>query len=224
MAVRPTPFALVFHTLAGERFPALRDALTRADADPRDRDAFLLAPEVVQLLRDLRPDDGFGEAMDQLVAFVHHAYLWWNGGSLTLLAEGDVFARLVSPEFAGVTAESDPVLGGYVQLPQRRVWGQPVADAPHQPLDGVSLHHAPDGALRVLGIFGLHQDRLALTIVEVAGPRPPGLVRPDGTPLFAPALPGAAAAGLHSLLGGEELLELGWRARALAGAAASSVP
>jgi hypothetical protein len=224
MAVRPTPFALVFGTLAGERFPAIRDALARAGADPRDRDVFLLDGAVVQLLRDLRPDDGVGEAMDQLVAFVQHAYLWWSAGSLTLAAEGAGFERLVSADAAPpVPAEGDATLACYVELPLRKVWGKPVDTAPYEPLDGVSLHHAPGGALRVLGVFGLHEDRLALTVVEVAGARPAGLVRPDGTRLFAPALPGGDAAGLHTLVGAEELLELGWRARTLAAAGAAPV-
>ena len=36
--------------------------------------------EVVTLLRDLRPEEGLGEAMDQMVALVHHAYLTWAAG------------------------------------------------------------------------------------------------------------------------------------------------
>ena len=48
------------------------------------------------------------------------------------------------------------------------------------------------------------------------GPAAGALERPDGTPLFSPVLAGGQAAGLYSLVGREELLELGWRARALA--------
>ena len=40
------------------------------------------------------------------------------------------------------------------------------------------------------------------------------LERPDGTALFSPALAGGQAAGLYSIVGAEELLELGWRTRA----------
>jgi hypothetical protein len=39
------------------------------------------------------------------------------------------------------------------------------------------------------------------------------------TALFAPTLPGAAEAGLRSIAGEEELLELGWRTQGLAAAA-----
>ncbi|MEP7176627.1 MAG: hypothetical protein ABI860_08750, partial [Gemmatimonadales bacterium] len=70
--------------------------------------------------------------------------------------------------------------------------------------------------LRVLGIFGLRPDRDGFSAVETAGPRPRGLERPDGTPLFSPVLAGGQAAGLYSLVGAEELLEIGWRTRALA--------
>jgi hypothetical protein len=66
----------------------------------------------------------------------------------------------------------------------------------------------------VLGIFGLHPDRMGFSVVEVSGSRPVALVREDGTPLFAPVLAGGAAAGLYSLMGAEELLELGWRTSA----------
>jgi hypothetical protein len=52
--------------------------------------------------------------------------------------------------------------------------------------------------------------------VEAAGGRAEGLAREDGSPLFDPTLPGAAAAGLRSIAGEEELLELGWRTRGLA--------
>ena len=34
----------------------------------------------VSLVRELRPEDGIGDGMDQLVALVHHAYLFWAGG------------------------------------------------------------------------------------------------------------------------------------------------
>jgi hypothetical protein len=48
-------------------------------------------------------------------------------------------------------------------------------------------------------------------VAEVTGPRPTGLARADGSALYAPVLPGGDSAGLHSLVGTEELLELAWR-------------
>jgi len=71
----------------------------------------------------------------------------------------------------------------------------------------------------VLGIFGLRPDRAGFSAVEVGGARPGRPARADGSALFAPTLPGGKAAGLHSITGEEELLELGWRTTGLAAAA-----
>ena len=73
----------------------------------------------------------------------------------------------------------------------------------------------------MLGIFGLRADRPGFSAVEATGPRAPRLTREDGSALFAPTLPGAAAAGLRSIIGEEELLELGWRTQGVAAAVAS---
>ena len=51
---RPTPFDLVFAHTAETVFPVVRAALERGGHDPTDRDAFLMVPEVVSLLHDLR--------------------------------------------------------------------------------------------------------------------------------------------------------------------------
>jgi hypothetical protein len=56
---------------------------------------------------------------------------------------------------------------------------------------------------------------MGFTVVEATGPRISGLARANGSPLFAPTLPGADAAGLSSITGTEELVELGWRVRDL---------
>jgi hypothetical protein len=72
--------------------------------------------------------------------------------------------------------------------------------------------------LRVLGVFGIHHDREGFSVVEAAGPRPVGLAREDGSGLFEPTLPGGKAAGLFSVSGMEELLELGARSWELAAA------
>ena len=67
----------------------------------------------------------------------------------------------------------------------------------------------------MLGIFGLRPDRPGFSVGGGDRARAlRGSTREDGTALFAPTLPGgAAAAGLCSLTGEEELLELGWRPR-----------
>jgi hypothetical protein len=86
-----------------------------------------------------------------------------------------------------------------------------VEGEPAEPLDGCFVHLADRSSLRILGVFGIYPDRPGFSVVEVSGPRPSKLLREDGSPLFSPTLPGADRAGLFSIEGGEELLELGWR-------------
>jgi hypothetical protein len=103
-----------------------------------------------------------------------------------------------------------------VQLAPRRVWGEPLPGAAPEPLDGWFAVARPEG-LDVVAVFGMHPGRAGLTAALVRGSRPVGLRRPDGTALFAPRMEGGAAAGLRSLAGAEELLELAHRAHARLG-------
>jgi hypothetical protein len=217
MAGRPTPFDLVFASTAETVFPRIRAALERGGYDPADRDAFLLAPEVVSLLHDLRPEEGLGEGMDQLVALVHHAFLLWDAGVLTLPLSSERLTSLLDGSAPDSPSPTEPPRAYYAQLQDRQVWARVVDDLPAEPMDGCFVHSA-GSELRVLGIFGIRPEREGFSAVETAGPRPLALERPDGTPLFSPVLPGGQSAGLFSIVGGEELLELGWRTRALANA------
>lgn len=217
---RPTPFDLVFQHAAQSSFPRIAASLAAGERDPADRDAFLMDPEVVTLLRDLRPDDGLGEAMDQMVALVHHAYLTWAAGGVTIPV-----GREAAEELLGAVA---PAGGGprdvpafYAQFPERMIWARVVENEAPEPLDGVFVSRDPQALLRVLGIFGLRPDRPGFSAVEATGPRAERLTREDGTALFAPTLAGAAAAGLRSITGEEELIELGWRTQGLAAAVGS---
>ena len=214
---RATPFDLVFHRAAESSFPRIAASLAAGGRDAADRDAFLMDPEVITFLRDLRPDEGLGEAMDQMVALVHHAYLTWAGGGVTIPITRDTAEELLGPA-APDDGESKDVPPYYAQFPERMVWASVVEDEAPEPLDGVFVSGDPRALLRVLGIFGLRPDRPGFSAVEATGPRAARLTREDGTALFAPTLPGAAAAGLRSITGEEELLELGWRTRGLAGA------
>ncbi len=208
---RPTPYDLAFAELAEERFPGIRDALAAEGTDPAERDAFLLNRDVVTLVRELRPEEGVGEEIGQLAALVHHLYLFWAAGRPVVAWDAGETALILAGD-ADPPARRPGRRPAYFQVPERRIWAEPVAGAHHEPLDGCFVHSTPgDSALRVLGVFGLHPDRPGFTVVEAAGPRVPQLARSDGSALYAPLLPGAAAAGLHSLAGGEELLELGYR-------------
>jgi len=220
---RPTPFDLVFAHTAETVFPAIRSALEHGGHDPANRDAFLMVPEVVSLLRDLRPEEGLGEGMDQLVALVHHAYLVWDAGVLTLPLPANRVTALLESAALPSPDLAEPPRAYYAQLLDRQVWARVIDGEAAEPMDGCFVH-AADGALRVLGIFGLRPDRGGFSAVETMGPRPHGLERPDGTPMFSPVLAGGRAAGLYSLLGAEELLELGWRTRALANEGLAASP
>jgi len=215
---RPTPFDLVFGPAAQEVFPNIRLALDQAGHDPRDRDRFLMLREVVTLVRELRPQEGLGEGIDQLAALVHHAYLYWEAdGRVIELTQEQLTALLGTPPDTEAPAEAPPAY--YAQLPQHRIWAEVIPGHPPEPLDGCFVHSTPDGeARRVLGVFGIHPEREGFSVVEAVGPRPVTLVRADETGLFAPTLAGGKAAGLFSITGEEELLDLGWRTGTLAAA------
>ncbi len=204
--LRPTPFSHVFADLAPERFTAIRDSLQQSARDPRSRDAFLLDLEAVRLLRDLVPEESPPEALEEYAAILHHAFLFWLDGQRVAQLNRPVLERaLQSP-----AGRSLPAGSWYVQVPERTVWARLQDAGPHEPLDGVFLF-STDDALHALGIFGLHPDRPGVTVVEAVGQPSPALARAGGEPLFAPVLEGGAAAGLHSITGGEELLELAVR-------------
>ena len=216
---RPTPFDLFLAPLAADNFPRISASLVASGSDPADRDAFLMNPEVVTLLRELRGDDGLGEAMDQMVALLHQAYLAWDAGLILVPIPEQAMDALLGPEPPQEDGEAPRAY--YAQLPERRVWASVVEGEAPEPLDGCFVSGAAPDEVRVLGIFGLRPDRAGFSAVEVGGPRPSGLARLDGSPPFAPTLTGGAAAGLHSIAGEAELLELGWRTRPVAAEAAS---
>jgi hypothetical protein len=209
---RPTPFDLVFHRIAESSFPRIAASLAQSGVDPADRDAFLMDREVITLLRELRPEEGLGEAMDQMVALVHHAYLTWAAGTVTVPVSREAAEELLAQEPAQAGGSSDAP-AYYAQFPERMIWASVVENQAPEPLDGVFVSSAPGGDLRVLGIFGLRPDRPGFSAVEASGARVEGLAREDGSPLFQPTLDGGSAAGLRSIIGEAELLELGWRTR-----------
>lgn len=212
---RPTPFELVFDPVAETSFPRIAASMAAAGHDPVDRDAFLMDREVVTLLRELRPEEGLGAAMDQMVALVHHAYLTWAAGSVTVSVRRETAEELLSQPAADAADPKD-LPAYYAQFPERMIWASVIENEVPEPLDGVFVSRVPGGDLRVLGIFGLRPDRAGFSAVEASGARVEELVREDGSPLFDPTLAGGAAAGLRSIIGDAELLELGWRTQSLA--------
>jgi hypothetical protein len=216
-APRPTPVDLIFGPLADERFPILREALIREGRSEYDRDGFVLVREVVELLQDLRPDEGLGGAVDEFVAFVHAAYCFWQDGRSVVSVARDTLKPMltvVRDPRAGVAASNSRSY--YLQLPPQRIWGTALEGQPPQPLDG-GFVHVQQGRLAMVAVFGLQAGSDGLTVVDARGPRAAKLARPDGSMLFAPVMEGGALAGLYSVTGTEELVELGWRAHGLLG-------
>jgi hypothetical protein len=213
--LRPTPFHLVFGPSAQDVFPQIRMSLEQSGHDPRDRDRFLMLREVVTLVRELRPEEGLGEGIDQLAALVHHAYLYWEAEERVIELTAEHLTSLLGA-FPGTGDRIEVPSAYYTQVPQHRIWAEVIPGHPPEPLDGCFVHSTPDGAaLRVLGIFGIHPEREGFSVVEATGPRPSALVRADGTDLFAPTLTGGKPAGLFSITGEAELLDLGWRTQEL---------
>ena len=212
MTDRPNPVSLAFGPIATERFPILREGITAAGSDPRRRDAFVLVREVVELLREMRTEDAGNEGIEELIAFTHAAYLFWLDGECLVAVAQDTLEALLLGEPAPDSAAQGRSY--YLQVPLQRVWGETVAGAAVEPLDGCFVIPG-DPAFAMVGVFGIHPGRDGLTVVTAEGPRMPHLVRPDRTPLFSPRLPGGARARLFQVVGPEELLELGYRVHGL---------
>jgi len=208
-AARPDPFALAFGPFVPDRFTAIRQALAAGGTDPYDRDAWSIARPVAELLRELRPEEGLGDAVADLVALTHAAFLFWQEGERRI-----DLSRPSLDELVGAPAAPTAAGGGrtayYAGLPPGRVWGTPVPSAQPEPLAGW-FATAAAGRLEMVAIFGVMPGRPGFTVAQAGGPPPGALARDDASALFAPVLPGGVAAGLWSLVGGEELLELGWR-------------
>lgn len=212
MPPRLTPYQMAFAPIAEDRFPALRDGLASAGVDPRNREAFVLAREAVELLRDIGPEGSLGEGVEELVALTHAAYLHWVDGEAVVAIDRLALDLLVArpPDRRGAGSGRTY----YLQLPAQRVWGEALTDGAPEPLDGWFLGASPAG-LDVVAVFGLHAARTGFTVVQTAGHPPKALARADGSALFSPLLAGGVAAGLHQVLGAEELLELAWRCHSL---------
>lgn len=196
--------------MAAEKFPPVRDALE----GNLGLEHFLMTPAAVELLHELRPDDGLGDAVDDFVAFVHAAFSFWHGGErTTALGEPglrELIANSRGDRPSAVAVRRSP-FASYVQIAPRILWSQVESSEIHEPVDG--WFAIPEGdALRVVACLGLHPERPGLSVLTATGPAPQALHRDDGTAPFAPAMEGGAAAGLHSVADADELLWLAWRA------------
>src|SRR5690606_37754721 len=127
---RPHPFDLVFGPLVDVHFPAIREALP-PDAD---LDAFLVCTPALELLQELRPDEGLGEAVDDFVAFVHAAWRYWVNGAVTRPLDAETTRALCDAD--GLVTPAAPRVAQYIQVAPRLVWGQLADGEQWEPLDG----------------------------------------------------------------------------------------
>lgn len=218
-APRPHPFALVFGDMAADRFPEVRDALQ----GNLDIEHFLMTPAAVELLHELRPEEGLGDAVDDFVSFVHAAFCYWHDGEHTTTVDTTTVRDIMAnseqrtandPETLPPIADRRSPFVTYVQLPPRLLWSQVESSEIHEPLDGWFV--VPQGdARRVVACLGLHAERPGLSVLVATGTEPLTLAREDGTAPFAPLMEGGAAAGLHSVADADELLWLAWRTGSL---------
>lgn len=216
---RPHPFTLVF----GEMAPTHLSAIEAELGGETSLDAFLLGRAAVELLGELRPDDGIGEAIDDFVAFVHAAYLFWAAGANTVAfdeAGTRDLCRATSPAplrsttdrgSSDATRVTDPAHAMYIQVAPRLVWGQLTVGEPFEPLDGWFDLGTRD-PIRLVACFGVHPNRPGLSVLAITGARPTACSRDDGSTPFSPRMPGGDAAGLHAVTGAEELLLMAGRA------------
>jgi hypothetical protein len=91
--VRAHPFELVFAEFRAERLPAIRAEL----GERSDLDTFMLSAAALDLMQELRPEEGLGDAVDDFVALVHAAYLFWRDGERTTNLDVAATRALCSP-------------------------------------------------------------------------------------------------------------------------------
>jgi len=208
------PFTLVFGDLAETEFPRVRDAL----AADRSIEAFMLSAPALEMMSQLRPDEGLGDAVDDFVAFVYAAWRFWCDGKMVVACNEATTRALCAPDqsTAPSAPTTQPEATRYLQLHPRLIWGRLASDETYEPLDGWFATRV-GASLRVVACFGLHAARPGLSVVVVEGPRPGTIAREDGSAIFSPMMPGGEIASLFALAAPEELLLLAWRAEGEAG-------
>lgn len=200
-AARLHPVDHVFGPLAAERFPAISAAMGQA----RDIDRFLMAEPAVELLAELRPDDGLGDMVDEFVGFVHAAWCWWVAGQQTRILDRAATEALLRTDRS---TDPDPT-AWYIQVAPRRLWARLDEVGSFEPLDGW-FGFATAAGRRVVACLGLHPTRPGLSVLIAEGDRPVDWRRADGSPAFAPQMTGGDTAGLAGVATAEELLLLDW--------------
>ena len=205
-AARPVPWTALLDALGTTRFEEIRAALAARRTDPADRDAFVLDAAVGGVLRDLVPADAPAAAVTSYAGLLHLMYLHWASGQAVQQVDG---ARLRERLVARPAPAAPPPGVGYLQLPERLVWGAPAPGAAHEPLDGLFVAATAE-RVRILAVLGFRPERDGFTTVEASSPLPPprAAAREDGTAPFATVLPGGERMGFFSVTSEAELVEL----------------
>jgi hypothetical protein len=223
MSERGTPFALVFGDIAPARFPAIARALEAAGRSSESLDAFVLLEPVALLLRDLTLEEASPDELEAHLRLLYHAYRHWTAGGWVYRIGEEALARVVRSDRL---SSHLPRQALYLQVPAGRVWRSQSTDEPPEPLDGMFVTETGEqGAIAVLGIFGMHRARPGFSAVGVeghvdddetaAGELEVGARRADGSAPFAPLLAGAEHTGVYSVASAGELLLLTVRLLAL---------
>lgn len=200
---RAVPWTELVGAIGEERLAEVRTSLAERGTDGLDRDAFLLDPAAVNLLRDLVPEGAPVEAVIAWAALLHMMYVAWARDWPVASVSADALrAALERP--SGLAPRTPPAVC-YVQLPERLVWAEPEPGAPHEPMDGIFL--VAGQRLRAVAVLGLRSGRDGFTTMEsdLALPAAAPGTREGGSVPFASLLPGGDLARLIGVASPHEL-------------------
>jgi hypothetical protein len=205
---RQLPWSGLIKGIGEHHFVEISEGLKQTRIDDLDRDAFLLHGAVGAVLRDLMPEDAPSESINAYGALLHMLYVMWARDFPLIVTTEEQVRTALRGDYP-LSHSPDFPLAAYVQLPERLVWGEPVAGDAHEPLDGVFVI-ATHEKVHALAILGFRIEREGFTTMEgaIALPSPPSGPRLGGDEPFTSAMPGGAEAGLISVVDETELATL----------------
>ena len=204
---RITPYEV---GIPGRQFADRVFADIRAEADARgvdlsDPGAFLLLGEVGRAIRAIQGEEGGGEALHYLGAFLFHCLHFSAAGEPVFVLDEDAARYLVGSSGPGHWGGETPTPAGYVELPRHLFWSEAGAAEAPEPLDGVFWTRSSRDTLSLLVALGMRSGRPGLSLVEIppaskeaAREWPSRAIRERG-PDFDTTLPGGELGGLYSV-------------------------
>ena len=212
---RPTPFGLTLRELADEQFLAIRVEAEHRNQDVTDRGQFASLPTVQRLLSVMEAPEliqSSPEAAAEYLSFLYAGYRFWAAGEPVVILDRATLVERLSDVSTRTTIDAPLVSEAvYVQFPERTIWSQIEADAPHEPIDGLFVVAGPQAReFTVVAVLGLREDRGGFSqITAVATPAEFVAARREARPdPFAPALEGGERMGFKSVTRPAELLLL----------------